>query len=367
MAFLTHPTSARRTRLAGALSAMSLSRLAPDDELAIAEVRAWPIREPSSGRRYTVLRLQSRSGLAGFGECETLSSDDLAWASKALPGRPATAVESLANLLEDRPALNAAVNIASLDLAARFAKVPLYQYLGGPTRHKVRVMTRLDTASAARPAGFNAFILPAPARDARKQLDALRAQLGPNIDFVLDTSAANLSPREAAHLCRDLETFHPYWIDEPCSAANVPAARRLSGESVTPLGFGRTLESTAAFEGLLREEAIDVLRPSLALHGISAIRKLSAMAETRYVAVAPFHDGGPVATAAAIHLAASIPNFFIQQIPAPSSAQDREMRASLAGPTLESPRDGFLPLPPGPGLGITPDPSTLDRYLEASR
>lgn len=363
---MPHIISARRLKLAGAFQAAAPPPAKTADRLTIRELQFTHLREPSSGRRYTIVRLQTTSGIAGYGECPAIQKDDF-WRRTAPLELPATALESISRLLADRPALNAAVNMAALDIAARYANVPLYQYLGGPTRAKVRVMATLPSLSAPRPAGFNAFILPAPARDARKQLEALRAQWGPNADFVLDASAANLSPREAAHLCRDFETFHPYWIDEPCAAANLLAARRLSNESVTPLGFGRTLETAAAFEGLLREEAIDVLRPSLTMHSLSAIRKLSAMAETRYVAIAPFHDGGPVATAAALHLAASIPNFFIQQIPVPTAAEDREMRAAIGGAALETPKDGFLELPKGPGLGINPDFQSLKRYAEAAR
>ena len=40
--------------------------------------------------------------------------------------------------------MNAGVNMALMDLVARSSGVPLFQYLGGPTRHKVRVMAVLD-------------------------------------------------------------------------------------------------------------------------------------------------------------------------------------------------------------------------------
>src|SRR5439155_2125068 len=124
---------------------------------------------------------------------------------------------------------------------------------------------------------------------------------------------------------------------------------------VTPLGFGRRLHQGGAFADLLRDQAIDILRPSLALNGLSQLRRMAAQAETYYTAIAPYHEGGPVATAAALHLAASLPNFFIQQVPYTEAAEDRAMRASLGGATLETPVDGFLPLPSGPGLGVAVD------------
>ncbi|NWF84381.1 MAG: hypothetical protein HXY18_11185 [Bryobacteraceae bacterium] len=347
--------------------------LAPDDPLAITEVRTWPLREPLSRRRYTVLRLRAKAGIEGFGECGGLEAGDAESAERALAGQPATAVATIAARFTGRPALAAAVNMAALDLAARFAKVPLFQYLGGPTRFKVRAMTRLDDVAPnesmlrARAAGFRAFAVPLPARGAREQLEALRKAAGQEADFVLDAGGAGLPLRAAAALCREIETFHPYWFDEPCPASNLVGARRLANESVTPLGFGRDIADAASFEALLREEAVDVLRPSLALHGITGIRKLAAMAETRYVAVAPWHDGGPVGTAAALHLAASLPNFFIQQLPFPAAEEDRAMRAALSNSRLETPEGGFLALPQGHGLGVAPDVKALEQYREAAR
>ena len=78
------------------------------------------------------------------------------------------------------------------------------------------------------------------------------------------------------------------------------------------------------------------------------IRRLAAMAETYYVAVSPWHDAGPIATAAALHAAASIPNFFIVQLP-------------NAGAGSATPRDGFFELPKGPGLGVEVDEKALER------
>jgi L-alanine-DL-glutamate epimerase-like enolase superfamily enzyme len=83
------------------------------------------------------------------------------------------------------------------------------------------------------------------------------------------------------------------------------------------------------------------------------------------VAVAPHHHGGPVGTAAAIHLAASVPNFFVQHVPIPAAAEDRAMRQAIVSPDLETGRNGFLELPKGPGLGITINESALEKYHAA--
>jgi galactonate dehydratase len=72
------------------------------------------------------------------------------------------------------------------------------------------------------------------------------------------------------------------------------------------------------------------------------------MAETYYVDVAPWHNGGAIAHAAALHAAASMPNFFIAQAP-------------NANVDVAAPKDGFFALPKGPGLGIEVDEKALER------
>ena len=97
------------------------------------------------------------------------------------------------------------------------------------------------------------------------------------------------------------------------------------------------------------------------------IRRIASLAETYYTAVAPNHEGGPVGTAIAIQLAASLPNFFIQHVPVPAAEQDRRMRAELAGADIEAVRDGFLALPKRPGSASRCNEAALDKYKDENR
>ena len=151
-------------------------------------------------------------------------------------------------------------------------------------------------------------------------------------------------------------------MDEPAGRINEEALLKISRESVTPLGWGRRVAGNDGFQDLLRLQAIDVLRPDLARHPMAAVRKAAALAEAYYTAIAPYHDGGPLATAAALHIAASTPNFVIQQVPMPEADRDLAMREELAGKGLELPVDGFLELPTGPGLGVDINEDAIARY-----
>jgi len=352
-------------------------------QLEMVALDAFALREPASKRSYTVLRLRTRSGAIGYGECSRITPSDLSALRVAIQGKEASSFESIRRGLSVTPSALAGLDIAMLDLVGKFTKAPVYQVLGGPTRNQARALARIDgdtdeavvaAVSQARAAGHKAFLIPVPATHSpnhsatlvnatRQRLDRVRSAAGAGCDFVL-AGAGNLTAGDASSLAAAFERSHLLWFDEPCPLSNLSAASRIAGENVTPVGFGRFAADAGIFLDLLRSDAIDVVRPDLGRHGITRIRRISAVAEPYYVAVAPFHDGGPIATAAALNLAASIPNFFIQQIPYPAAEQDRRMRARLAGDATEEIKDGFLQLPRGPGLGVSVNEAAFTEYLE---
>jgi galactonate dehydratase len=349
--------------------------------LAIAACKAYAVREPVSAREYAILRIETAGGIAGWGETRSIAAADLARGTAILRGRQATEFVPLHARLADLPNLQGAVNMALLDIVGQATKAPVYQVLGGPTRHKARALASVtgadDAALAgavkrAQAAGHRAFLIPAAASGTRnsgqafvqanrKRLEQLRAA-GGELDFVIDCGAS-LTPGDASNLSDALERMHPLWLDEPCGLTNLAAVSKVAAERVTPLGFGRSLARSSDFQDLLREDLIDVFRPDLARHGITQIKKFAALAETNYIAVAPYHEGGPIGTAAALHLAASLPNFFVQQFPVPEAEADRRFRAELAGATLETVTEGYLALPTGPGLGLKINVSMLGKEV----
>lgn len=375
----------RRTRLGMDSVIPDSDLLAPDNDLAIKDVKAWILHEPVSKRAYTVVKIQTNSGMIGFGECAALSGAEFAEAKKAITGIPATSFEVIAPMLAKFPTARAALNIAMLDVVGKATKVPIFQLLGGPTRSKARALATLtgDSESAlissmkrAQGAGFKAFSVPLPLITNRnqgqsyvlatkKRLEALRAAGGEDMDFVLD-GENQLTPGDAQMISAAIENFHVLWFNEPCPPVNLGAFKKIAAENLTPIGTGRYIIEGGEIQNLLREDAVDIIRPDIGLNGISQIRRMAAIAETYYIAVGPTHDGGPIGTAAALHLAASIPNFFIQQIPFPEAEQDRLMRVELTLAPVEIIKEGFAELPIGSGLGITINEKSLEKYKEGS-
>ncbi len=309
-----------------------------------------------------MVRLRTGSGLTGWGECAQASAEEARDLEKEWLGRPATLYAAIDPLTP----VSAALDMAMLDILGKACRAPIYRVLGGPTRNKIRAFT--DSPAAP---GFHVVAVRVPPPAARNQgkayqnqVQALAKELGGDRDFVLDAHG-RLTPGDAASVAATIESSHPLWFDEPCSVSNLEVVRKISAETVTPLGFGRGIGDPGVFQALLQEGLVDVVRPDISVHGISGARRIAVLSETYYVAVAPHHEGGPVATAAALQLAASIPNFFIQHVPRPDDAADREMRAAMVSAGLETPRDGFLELPRSPGLGIEVNEAALEKYHAA--
>jgi galactonate dehydratase len=329
---------------------------------AITGVKAFQVAATQTNAAYIVLQIRTASGLTGYGECRTLSSAELKATVGAVTGRAATSYEVLDPLVP--PAVRGALNMALLDILGKATNAPIYRLLGGPTRNKARAITRLSGNSDAQlvddlkrqfAAGYRAFLLPIPPPAARNQgsefvrtavtrFEAMRAA-EPTADLALECSA-ELSAGDAAALATALERQHPLWFDEPCAVSNIATLHKISDETVVPLGFGRDIANGGIYQQLLREGVIDLLRLDVHTHGITGMRKLAALAETYYVDVAPWHEGGPIANAAALHAAACIPNFYIAQ---------------LVNPAAGSVRDGYFTLSAAPGLGVEVDERQLEK------
>jgi galactonate dehydratase len=365
----------------------------PLTPLAITDLEFWPVQQPRDRRSYVLIRLSTDGALSGWGEVAAVTNlgavvRRLEACRRELMGQDALGLEQLRQRLHVPPdaadrqgaAVLAALNMAQIDLLGKQSRARAAEILGGPTRAKARALAPLagdsdadllESLAQAWQAGFRAVSVPlnlpaGPARGrgffvrTRQLLDQMREASRSQVDFVLDCRGGT-TPAEAAALASAMEGFHLLWLDEPIARIQHQALSVLASESVTPIGWGRDATANSEFQDLLRQDAVDVLRPDMATFGITLTRKAAAMAETYYVAVAPVHRGGPVGSAAALQVAAAIPNFFIQEVPFPAHADDRAMRRELAG-DLESPRDGYFQLPEAPGLGVSVNEDALEKY-----
>jgi galactonate dehydratase len=123
-----------------------------------------------------------------------------------------------------------------------------------------------------------------------------------------------------------------------------------------PIATGERLFTRWGFREVLEKQAAAVVQPDLChCGGILEAKKIAAMAETYYAAVAPHNPLGPVSLAAGMQLDACTPNFLCQE------------QVSMGEGYLKEPfvvKNGYIELPTKPGLGIELDEEALKDKID---
>jgi galactonate dehydratase len=341
-------------------------------------------------RNLTFVELRTDEGLTGVGEVRMLGHTDalLGYLAEAedrhILGADPFCIEALVQRMyrgdyaragEIAMSAIACVEIACWDIVGQALGQPVHRLLGGAVRERIRAYANGwytverepgEFAAAARTVverGYRALKLdPFGAghleldRDERLRsiglVEAVRDAVGPDVDVLVEMHG-RFTPAVAVALARDLEPFAPGWIEEPVPPENLRALAKVSERVTTPVATGERLHTRYDFRELFELQAADIIQPDIThLGGLWETRKLAATAETSYVLVAPHNVGGPVATAANLHLAACTPNFKIQEhFNDFADAWVRDVAPGLP----EVGDDGCFPVPTAPGLGVRVD------------
>jgi galactonate dehydratase len=263
---------------------------------------------------------------------------------------------------------------AMWDITGRSLGLPVHQLLGGAVREKVRVYAHVggkDVDAYAKTAqdrlsqGFTAvktglfgaarflengaFIDEAVARMA-----AIREAVGGEVEVGVDFHG-RVGPALAMQLIKELEPFRPMFVEEPCLPENVDALARIAQSTTVPIATGERLFTRWGFREVLEKGAAAVLQPDVShAGGIFEVRKIAAMAEAYFAAIAPHCPLGPISLAAGLQVDACTPNFLCQE------------QVSLGEGYLKQPfvvKQGYVDVPTGPGLGIEVDEEALAAQL----
>jgi galactonate dehydratase len=270
-----------------------------------------------------------------------------------------------------------AIDLALWDLEGKRLGVPVHRLLGGALRTRIRAYASHWLRDAATPAeahdraaeavnlGYRGFKWSlgdwwsnddelGSLQRASEFMAAAREGAGPTTEIFVEC-AERFSPRTALRAAEALAPSRPGWFEEPIPFENPKAMVELQQVLPVPIATGERLLSRWEFRELLEGGGCQIIQPDL-MHagGLTEVRKIASMAETSYVSVAPHNPGGPIATLAAIHLAAAIPNFLVlETMPRESEVRDRVCPDGLTFV------DGHFEVPTGPGLGAEVDVDAL--------
>ena len=255
------------------------------------------------------------------------------------------------------------IDQALWDIKGKALGVPVYELLGGPTRERIRIYGSSEDCKQGKAKAFKTQLTAdgrGPTRYVESQgfveravenFAALRETHGPDIDIGVEFHGA-VQPQTALLLIKALEPYQPFFYEEPVQCQYVDVMADLARKTHIPIATGERIFTKWGFREILEKRAASILQPDVCYAGgITELRLIAGMAEAYYVPIAPHNPQGPCSLAASCQIAASIPNFFIQ-----------ERGTNTYEDLLKVPfkaENGFLPLPTEPGLGIEIDEDKL--------
>jgi L-alanine-DL-glutamate epimerase-like enolase superfamily enzyme len=271
-----------------------------------------------------------------------------------------------------------AIDIALWDIKGKALGVPVYELLGGLARDKVvtynhnggeTVEELVESCQKSVADGWK-FVrwgfahqrgnIIEPSKSvvrSIKEFQAVREAVGDDIELLIDVHTRVNLP-EAVTLCREVEPFRPFFIEDPLRSENPDSFKNLRNRTTVPLAAGEQFSSKWDFRQLIEEEWIDYARIDVCVcGGLTEAKKIAGWCETHYIDLAVHNPIGPVATSACLHLNLASPNVAVQELP-------RRPNESLADVVLNQPlwEDGYLLPPTAPGLGIEFDREAIKRF-----
>ena len=262
-----------------------------------------------------------------------------------------------------KTAISSGIDQALWDITGKVYNLPVHRLMGGPTRDRCRVYGQPNLKNGVN--AMKVILRDAKGRaltkynegdkavgEAVESFAALRKKMGPDVDIGVEFHGA-VQPTTATRLMKALEPYNPWFYEEVVQALNIEVMAELAKKTHVPLATGERIFTKWGFKDILEKKAAMILQPDVCYAGgITELKIIAGMAEAYYAPIAPHNPQGPCSLAASLQIAASVPNFLIQE------RGDNEYADLLAKP-LPPIVGGHRPLLTEPGLGITIDENKL--------
>lgn len=278
------------------------------------------------------------------------------------------------------------IDQALWDLKGKRYDLPVYEFLGGRVRDRIRVYQLIggdqagnviEIAKAAINAGVTALKLnatgqfrfidtPSKIEQTRAHIADVRETVGSDVDIAVDFHGRVTKPM-TFRLASALEQFDPMFIEEPVPPEHTNQLPEVAAETTIPIAAGGRSYSLGEFRRLVQQGNVDLVQPSVShANGITAVNKVANMTEAHNVAIAPHSPTGPISFAACLHIGIASPNALIQQQPI-DVLEDHGgsiFNEMVEGSPFEY-ASGFIEAPTDPGLGVTIDESFLREHAQS--
>ncbi|MBM7070515.1 mandelate racemase/muconate lactonizing enzyme family protein [Shewanella sp. 202IG2-18] len=280
-----------------------------------------------------------------------------------------------------------AIDTALWDIKGKALGLPVYQLLGGKVNQKLRTYASqlqfdwdkefkalkapdeyAEAALKALADGYDAvkvdpimydkdgntyfdrtkIISKAEMKLYHSRMAAIRHAVGDEVDIIFECHSLP-GATTAIQLGEIAEEYGCMYYEEPVNYLNPSLHSKVADKVNVPIAGGERLYNRWQVRPYLEEQSVDVLQPDIGLcGGFTETKKVCDYADIFDVRIQAHVCGGPVSTAASLHLETAIPNFLIHEHHTYAIKQwNREL--CIQDP---QPKNGFFEVSEAPGIGI---------------
>jgi galactonate dehydratase len=271
-------------------------------------------------------------------------------------------------------AVAAAVDIALWDIAGKHYGEPVWKLLGGKVRDEIPVYANgwhigertpenyAHHAEKAVEQGYPALkcdpfahyggsLTDDQLAEVADLLGAVREAVGPDVGIALDCHG-RFTRRGAIEVADALAEYDIMFLEEPVELEDCEVMANVTQHVEMPVATGERIYNNETMEDLVRKQACDIIQPDVTNYGgLKEVQHAAAIADSRYMSVAPHNPNAGVSTAASVHLCAGLENLEVLE----HMSRDVAWGDEVVDHDFVV-EDGTIEVPDDPGLGVTFDP-----------
>ena len=269
------------------------------------------------------------------------------------------------------------IDIALWDILGKATGQPVGRLLGGRYRERVKPYASLlmrqpqemaEVLSAVKDQGFRAFKIGwGPFGRVNATIDeaivrSAREAIGSDSLLMVDAGGSdafwNNGYKWALRTAEMLANYDVAWFEEPLAPDAIEDYIHLRRQSTVPISGGEVLTRRQSFYPWLSRGAFDIVQPDVTkVGGISEERRIGWMARENGIRFIPHGWNTVIGLAADLQLSSAFSDTDLVEYLTGSPYVDEigTSRWSLD-------KDGMLPIPDLPGLGVELDPDALAKY-----
>jgi L-alanine-DL-glutamate epimerase-like enolase superfamily enzyme len=264
------------------------------------------------------------------------------------------------------PAAKAAIDIACYDLMGKYAKLPVYDLIGGKYHESLTYAKVLsidepeimaERAFEAVEQGFSSLKLKVGSNTRLdvERICAVREKVGPNVPIRVDVNQGWKTYANALPAVKALEPLNIAWVEQPIRMGDFEGLAELKEKTTIPIMADESVHNGDHLQEIIKKKAADVINIKLMKCG--GIYPAIHMAKTAEVAGIGCQIGSMVessiGSSAGYHTAISRKNITSTELTGPLLFSQEIGNLKYATP--------YVHLSGEPGLGITINEDSLEQ------